>query len=80
MPHKEDVAWWRPLFLIALMPIGVLGNVEGDALNAFRQNLIDNGNVLQSWVPDLGFRKCWFIRNISAATWGPYEATIPGVV
>jgi len=24
-----EVAWWRPLFLIALMPIGILGNLEG---------------------------------------------------
>lgn len=24
-----EVAWWRPLFLIALMPIGVLSNAEG---------------------------------------------------
>ena len=24
-----QVAWWRPLFLIALLPIGVLGNLEG---------------------------------------------------
>uniref|UniRef100_A0A7I4AHB8 non-specific serine/threonine protein kinase n=2 Tax=Physcomitrium patens TaxID=3218 RepID=A0A7I4AHB8_PHYPA len=33
---------------------------SGDALNAFRQNLIDNGNVLQSWVPDLVNPCTWF--------------------
>ncbi|KAG0616822.1 hypothetical protein M758_5G144000 [Ceratodon purpureus] len=57
-PHH--VAWWRPLFLIALMPIGVFGNLEGDALNAFRQSLIDSNNVLESWDPTLVNPCTWY--------------------
>ncbi|XP_024382730.1 LRR receptor kinase BAK1 [Physcomitrium patens] len=55
-----EVAWWRPLFLIALMPIGVLSNAEGDALNTLRQSLIDSSNVLQSWDPTLVNPCTWF--------------------
>ncbi|KAG0616817.1 hypothetical protein M758_5G143900 [Ceratodon purpureus] len=57
-PHH--VAWWRPLFLIALMPIGVFGNLEGDALYAFRQSLTDSSNVLESWDPTLVNPCTWF--------------------
>lgn len=57
---QPEVAWWRPLFLIALMPIGILGNLEGDALNAFRQSLTDTSNVLQSWDPTLVNPCTWF--------------------
>jgi somatic embryogenesis receptor kinase 1 len=55
-----QVAWWRPLFLIALMPVGVLGNTEGDALYALRQSLTDSSNVLQSWDPTLVNPCTWF--------------------
>ncbi|GER55507.1 BRI1-associated receptor kinase [Striga asiatica] len=38
----------------------VSGNVEGDALNALRNNLADPNNVLQSWDPTLVNPCTWF--------------------
>lgn len=31
----QVAAWWRPLFLIALMPIGVVGNLESQLVQSF---------------------------------------------
>lgn len=53
MPHKEDVAWWRPLFLIALMPIGVLGNVEGQLLSNSGLGLAHLGFMMSGLVGNL---------------------------
>ncbi|KAK8698760.1 hypothetical protein V6N13_114867 [Hibiscus sabdariffa] len=41
----------------------VAGNAEGDALNAFRANVVDPNNMLQSWDPTLINPCTW--RNIT---------------
>nr|XP_043630070.1 LRR receptor kinase SERK2-like [Erigeron canadensis] len=49
------------LFVLALCSLsGVYGNSEGDALYAFKKQLTDRNNVLQSWDPTLVNPCTWF--------------------
>lgn len=48
-------------FIVAFhLLVGVLANMEGDALHSLRTNLIDPNNVLQSWDPTLVNPCTWF--------------------
>ncbi|KAK4766350.1 hypothetical protein SAY87_007992 [Trapa incisa] len=48
------------LIFVSRMLHRVAGNVEGDALNALKNNLVDPNNVLQSWDPTLVNPCTWF--------------------
>ncbi|CAL8997918.1 unnamed protein product [Prunus brigantina] len=51
---------WLFLLFGFLQLLKLSGNVEGDALNTLKSNLVDPNNVLQSWDPTL-FDPCtWF--------------------
>ncbi|KAJ6342797.1 hypothetical protein OIU78_010669 [Salix suchowensis] len=53
--------WTSAFFLVFhLAVVRVSSNVEGDALNALRTNLLDPSNVLQSWDPTLVNPCTWF--------------------
>ncbi|CAL8107836.1 unnamed protein product [Prunus armeniaca] len=51
---------WLFLLFGFLQLLKLSGNVEGDALNALKSNLIDPNNVLQSWDPTLVNPCTWF--------------------
>ena len=48
---------WKILVLVAVANFfsasGVFSHSDGDALSAFKENLIDPDNTLQSWDPDV---------------------------
>ena len=48
---------WKILVLVAVANFfsasGVFSHYDGDALSAFKENLIDPDNTLQSWDPDV---------------------------
>ncbi|KAK4757524.1 hypothetical protein SAY87_018825 [Trapa incisa] len=46
----SDLFW---LILVSCIVLRAAGNFEGDALNAFKSNLADPNNALQSWDPTL---------------------------
>ncbi|KAK4792555.1 hypothetical protein SAY86_022990 [Trapa natans] len=46
----SDLFW---LILVSCIVLRASGNFEGDALNAFKSNLADPNNALQSWDPTL---------------------------
>ncbi|GMJ05505.1 hypothetical protein like AT3G43740 [Hibiscus trionum] len=48
------------LLLVAVIGVVVDCNSEGDALNAWRSQLVDPNNVLQSWDPTLVNPCTWF--------------------
>uniref|UniRef100_A0A6N2KDF8 non-specific serine/threonine protein kinase n=1 Tax=Salix viminalis TaxID=40686 RepID=A0A6N2KDF8_SALVM len=52
--------WSSAFFLLFHLVLRVSGNAEGDALNALRTNLLDPGDVLQSWDPTLVNPCTWF--------------------
>ncbi|KAJ6416115.1 hypothetical protein OIU84_004839, partial [Salix udensis] len=52
--------WSSAFFLLFHLVVRVSGNAEGDALNALRTNLLDPGDVLQSWDPTLVNPCTWF--------------------
>ncbi|PQQ17515.1 BRASSINOSTEROID INSENSITIVE 1-associated receptor kinase 1-like [Prunus yedoensis var. nudiflora] len=51
---------WLFLLFGFLQLLKLSGNVEGDALNALKSNLVDPNNVLQSWDPTLVNPCTWF--------------------
>ncbi|KAL4303152.1 hypothetical protein GQ457_10G019480 [Hibiscus cannabinus] len=58
MERLISVCLW--LILALNLVSRVAGNAEGDALNAFRANVVDPNNMLQSWDPTLSNPCTWY--------------------
>ncbi|KAK8622425.1 hypothetical protein V6N13_117342 [Hibiscus sabdariffa] len=52
--------FWFVFLLIVVVGVAVDCNSEGDALNAWKSQLVDPNNVLQSWDPTLVNPCTWF--------------------
>ncbi|XP_020580995.1 LRR receptor kinase BAK1 [Phalaenopsis equestris] len=60
MEEGVVVGWILWLVLLVNFVLGVLANLEGDALHSLQTNLNDPNNVLQSWDPTLVNPCTWF--------------------